>query len=50
MWAVLIHIVGVVSLVNVASFFLAGNERGPRAGEALIITLPVSVAYVVWLV
>ncbi len=49
MGSILIHIGGVLAAINVVTFFLAGSERGPRSGEALVITVPATIAYIVWL-
>ena len=48
--SILIHILGVIAIINVATFFLAGDLRSPNASKALGITLPGSIAYVVWLI
>ena len=47
--SILIHIVGVIAIINVATFFLAGDLRSPNASKALGITVPGSIAYVIWL-
>ena len=45
--SILIHTLGVIAIINVVTFFLAGDLRSPRASKALGITLPGSIAYVI---
>ena len=48
--SVVIHILGVIAIINVVTFFLAGDLRSPNASKALGITAPGSIAYVIWLI
>ena len=48
--SMLFHMVGVIALIQVVTHFIAGDERSPQSGKALGITVPVLIAYVIWLV
>ncbi len=48
--SIIFHIFGVIALIQVITHFTAGNSRSPQSAQALGITVPVSIAYVIWLV
>ena len=50
MGSILIHIGGVIAIVHVVTHFLAGSDRAARSGEALVITVPATIAYIIWLI
>jgi len=53
MATILIHIGGVFSLYHVVTAILTKMTGGflhPRIGEVFIITIPASIAYLVWLI
>lgn len=47
---IIIHIFGVIALVQVITHFISGGGRAARSGEALVLTVPVSIAYLAWLI
>ena len=48
--SVIFHIVGVIALLQVVTHFVAGDMRASRSGGALGITVPISIAYIIWLI
>ena len=48
--SIIFHVIGVIAIINVITFFLAGQDRHTISKQAFIITFPLSIAYVIWLI
>ena len=46
---IVIHVFGVISLIQIFTHVLAGGARSPGSTQALGITVPISIAYLIWL-
>jgi len=46
---IIIHILGIIAIIQVVTHFASGNTRASRSSEALFITIPGSIIYLLWL-
>ncbi len=46
---IIIHVIGVIVIIQVITHFMAGSNRDLRSRKALNISVPISVAYIAWL-
>jgi len=46
---IFIHSIGILCIVQIITHILAGSDRVPQSRGALNISVPVSIAYIIWL-
>lgn len=49
---IVFHVFGIISVLTVASVILAviaGSKTHPQTGGVMVVSVPVSVLYVIWL-